>query len=324
MATKRSELIDSENASYYHLVSRCVRRAFLCGVDEESGHSYEHRREWIEKRIIELADIFSIEVYGYAVMHNHYHLVVYSDPLAPQKWTDEEVAERWLRLFPGKLDDPKFALQRELKLRALIEDHSKLAEYRIRLGSLSWLMRCINEPIAKRSNKEDFVKGHFWESRFKSQVLLDEAAALACMAYVDLNPVRAGITTNLENSEFTSIHKRLRSISQEKLNQSVAAIAGKVRNRTMTIPLKNYIELVDWTGKYIVHADKAKIPANISSTLEGLNLNKDSWLNELKCYRSNYYRAIGPIHLLLEYTNKIKQTWVKGISNIRSLYLPPG
>jgi putative transposase len=71
MATRRSDLIDSENAGFYHLISRCVRRTFLCGFDEESGRDYEHRREWIESRILSLAKLFSIEVYGYAVMHNH-------------------------------------------------------------------------------------------------------------------------------------------------------------------------------------------------------------------------------------------------------------
>lgn len=106
MAIKRSELIDSESAGYYHLTTRCVRRAFLCGVDKEINQSYEHRRQWIENRIVALADIFSIEVYSYAVMHNHYHLVVYSDPLGPNQWSDLEVAKRWLKLYPGKLNNP--------------------------------------------------------------------------------------------------------------------------------------------------------------------------------------------------------------------------
>ena len=321
MAIKRSVLIDSENGCYYHLISRCVRRAFLCGVDEETGQSYEHRRTWIENRILELADIFSIEIYSYAVMHNHYHLVVYSDPQGPNHWSDIEVAERWLKLFPGKLTDPKFKSLREMRLRAIVADKDLLVEYRKRLGSLSWLMRCINEPIAKRSNQEDFVKGHFWESRFKSQALLDEAAALTCMAYVDLNPIRAGLTQCLEASEHTSIQKRLIEMNEEDLNNAISAIAGSVRERTMTIPLKDYIELVEWACQSICHPGKASIPPHLASTFERLNLNQKSWLNQVQAYGSNYYRAVGNLQAILEQAQKLNQQWLKGINSIKLLYL---
>ena len=89
MAIKRSDLIDNETPGFYHLISRCVRRACLCGIDEETGISYEHRREWIEGRILKLAELFSIEVYSHAVMQNHYHLVVYFDPKAPWRSTSD-------------------------------------------------------------------------------------------------------------------------------------------------------------------------------------------------------------------------------------------
>ena len=323
MAIKRSDLIDSDNAGYYHLISRCVRRAFLCGVDEETGQSYEHRRAWIENRILELAGIFSIEVYSYAVMHNHYHLVIYSDPQGPNHWSDTEVAERWLKLFPGKLNSPKFKSLREMRLRAIVVDKDLLVEYRKRLGSISWLMRCINEPIAKRSNQEDFVKGHFWESRFKSQALLDEAAALTCMAYVDLNPIRAGLTQQLDTSEHTSIQKRLTDMKEEDLNNAIPAIAGSVRERTMTIPLKNYIELVEWTGQLICHPGKASIPPHLASTFERLNLNQKSWLNQVQTYGNNYYRAVGSLQTILKQARKLNQRWLKGINAIKHLYLEP-
>jgi putative transposase len=163
MAIKRSELIDPDNAGYYHLISRCVRRTFLCGKDPETNIDYDYRRLWIENRILELADYFSIEVFSYAVMHNHYHLVVYSDPKLPQTWSDLNVADKWLKVFPGKFNDPKFKTQRDLKIQAIVKDPELLAVYRERLGSLSWLMRRINEPLAKISNAEELCKGHFWD-----------------------------------------------------------------------------------------------------------------------------------------------------------------
>jgi len=113
-------------------------------------------------------------------------------------------------------------------------------------------MRRINEPLAKIANAEDFCKGHFWESRFSSQALLDEGAALICMAYADLNPIRANIAKTLEDSEHTSIRKRIKTLTENELNGTLKAIAGKVKNRTMVLPLKDYIELVEWTGQAIV------------------------------------------------------------------------
>ncbi len=320
MAVKRSEQIDPENGGYYHLISRCVRRAFLCGKDPESGQDFNYRRQWIENRILELAKSFAIEVYSYAVMQNHYHLVVYSDPKLPESWSDLEVANRWLCAFPGKLNNPKFKQQRELRLQAIVADPDLLSKYRERLGSLSWLMRCINEPIAKRCNQEDFVKGHFWESRFKSQALLDEAAALTCMAYVDLNPIRAGIAKNLGESQHTSIKKRLKSLSESELQGAIKAIAGNVKNRTMTLKLNDYIELVEWTGKAIIYPDKASLPHHLSSTFSHMNIEQKQWLRQVQSYESRYHRFVGSFEILKAKTKELGQHWLKGITQAERLF----
>ncbi len=319
MAIKRSELIDNENAGYYHLTSRCVRRAFLCGVDKETGRSYEHRKDWIEKRILYLAKVFAIEVYAYAVMSNHYHLVVYSDPKAPKQWSDRDVAERWLKVYPSRLDNPKFKVQRENKLNAIVQDKEKLALYRERLGSLSWLMSRINEPIAKQSNREDFVTGHFWESRFKSQALLDEAALLTCMAYVDLNPIRAGMSKSLEDSNHTSIQSRVKSMTQEALTQSVKAISGEIKNRTMVLKLKDYVELVEWSGKSIAYPNKAKMPAHIESTLAHLNLQSHEWLGQVQHFGSQQGYFVGKLILLQQKAEELKKKWLKGFKTCRKM-----
>jgi len=321
MAIKRSELIDTENAGYYHLISRCVRRAFLCGKDPETHQDYDHRRQWIENRILELANYFAIEVYSYAVMHNHYHLVVYSDPKLPESWSDLEVAERWLKVFPGKLNNPKFKLQRDLRKQAIVSDPELLTTYRERLGSLSWLMRRINEPLAKLANAEDYCKGHFWESRFKSQALLDEAAALTCMAYVDLNPIRAGIATSLKDSDHTSIKKRTNHLTQAQLECTIQSLTGQVKNRTMSLSLKDYIELVDWTGQAIVYPDKAKLPSNLSNTFAHLNIQQDNWLGQVQRFGGNYHRFVGCIEKMKRKTEALGQQWLKGITQIQKLYL---
>ena len=155
---------------------------------------------------------------------------------------------------------------------------------------------------------------------FKSQALLDEAAALTCMAYVDLNPIRAGLTQQLDTSEHTSIQKRLIEMKEEDLNSAIQAIAGSVRERTMTIPLKDYIELVEWTGQSICHPGKASIPPHLASTFEHLNLNQKSWLNQVQTYGSNYYRAVGSVQAILEQARELNQHWLKGINAIKSLY----
>jgi len=100
MTYPRSQLVPPGSPGTYHCVSRCVRRAFLCGKDRYSGQSFEHRRQWIEDRLQQLAEVFAVSLWAYAVMSNHLHVVVQVLPDVATQWTDEEVADRWIRLFP--------------------------------------------------------------------------------------------------------------------------------------------------------------------------------------------------------------------------------
>ncbi len=205
MPQARKHLICLAETAYYHVTSRCVRRAFLCGKDTSSGRSYEHRRDWIETRVRVLASIFSIDICAYAIMSNHYHLVVKLDSASTAQWSDEEVIGRWTSLFRGPLLIQDYVRGRTLSAAEQSTLKDLASVYRQRLGSLSWFMKCLNEPIARRANAEDGCTGHFWEARFHSDPLRSDRALMAAMAYVDLNPIRARLAETPESSDYTSI-----------------------------------------------------------------------------------------------------------------------
>ncbi|MCF6264690.1 MAG: hypothetical protein L3J24_14040, partial [Xanthomonadales bacterium] len=203
MTLPRKQLISIEETPYYHIVSRCVRRAFLCGSDPLTNRCYEHRRKWIQERVKYLAGIFSIDICAYAVMHNHYHLVLKVN--STENWSNKQVLVYWAALCKLPRYCQQYLDSDDLGSVELEWVEEKIAIYRQRLMSISWFMKLLNQHIAIAANAEDQCTGHFWENRFKSQALLDESALLTCMAYVDLNPIRVAMARTPETSEFTSI-----------------------------------------------------------------------------------------------------------------------
>ena len=199
----------------------------------------------------------------------------------------------------------------------------KLQKYRQRFGSLSWFMSRLNEPLAKTSNTEDFAKGRFWESRYTSVALLDESAVLSCMAYVDLNPIRAGIVQELQVSLYTSIRKRLDDLplKPELLAQPIQPMAGSVESRAVNIKLQDYVELVEWAGKSIVHPNKAKMPAHINTLLSVMNLQPDNWLTQVQNFNKGSPHSIGCLAKLQDKALALKKKWIKGLSASRKLYI---
>jgi len=218
MALPRSTYVQEGQEGVYHCFSRCVRRAFLYGFDPLTGRDFSHRKVWMVDRLRYLAAIFAIEVCAYAILENHYHTILRTRPDIVALWSDREVATRWLTLFPRHRDLEGTPLPPDEKdIRALADCPERIAKLRRRLCSLSWFMGRLNEFIARAANKEDGVKGRFWESRFKCQVLLDDAAIAAGMVYVDLNLIRAGLAATPEKSDFTSIQERIRAWQNETM-----------------------------------------------------------------------------------------------------------
>ncbi len=308
MTRPRREQVSISDTPYYHIVSRCVRRGFLCGTDTSTGKCYKHRRSWIENRIRLLSSIFGIEIYAYAVMSNHLHIVVKLRPSLIDTLTPKEVAQRWSCLFKGTL-----LFQRSLNGDRLDEAQShavsdEIEKYRGRLSDLGWFMKCLNEPIARQANKEDGCTGHFWQARYKSQALLTEEAILSAMAYVDLNPVRAGMANTPETSHHTSIKERIapsfdlaeavkEQVAIESLLkfdlplQHLAKFEGSFNNAERTdimFTLDEYIALVDYTGRCARLDKRGAIPAHLPPILKRLNIDRKTWLNNTTSFEKNY------------------------------------
>ena len=283
MPTARADQVDLSVTPYYHCMARCVRRAYLCGKDAYSGRSFEHRREWVRERLRFLAGVFAIDVCAYAVMSNHLHVILHSDAARAAGWTEQQVVERYGTLHPTAKAEydglPRF------------QQRARRKTWRSRLSNLSWMMRALNEFIARRANKEDDVSGRFWEGRFKSQALLDEQGLLTCMAYVDLNPVRAGLAQSLEKSDFTSIQERLRQSRKRAYRGKASApnvlvpFAGEVASGegAACIPatLDAYVELLEWTGRQVARGKRGTIVGAPPRLLTEHGLSPDRWVTAL-------------------------------------------
>ncbi|MBT8069058.1 MAG: transposase [Gammaproteobacteria bacterium] len=307
MPEPRYRQVSVEDTPYYHCISRCVRRAFLCGSDPLTGFNFEHRRQWIVDRIKLMCSVFAVDLCAYAIMNNHYHIVVRINPAQVAEWTDEEVAHRWLQIFSGPLLMHQYLANSDLSRAELKCVAALFATWRERLADLSWLMRCINEPIARMANSEDHCTGRFWEGRFKSQALLDERALLACMAYVDLNPIRAAMAKTPERSDYTSVQERIEQPDSDSL-----VSFSEQGSDTLPFRLKDYLELVDWGGREVKRNKRGYIPAAAPPILDRLQMNAAAVLKYLARGDLSSPVALGPVSMLRAFAASIGRKFIKG------------
>ena len=310
MTLARKYLIAPEDTPYYHVMSRCVRRAFLCGVDKYSGNNYEHRRGLIVERIKFLTTVFNIDVCAYAVMSNHYHLVLKIN--STENWDEKQVFAYWSQLckLPKVCQD---FMKNDAQSKPVLALVYLLADkYRKRLMSISWFMKMLNENIARQANLEDKVTGCFWEGRFKSQALLDERALITCMVYVDLNPIRATMARSPEGSDYTSIQARIKSKTSNLLNLGFD-------EDDIPYNLTDYLDLVDSTGRAVLVNKSGFIPSDLPPMLNRLGLDETTWLDELNQFKFQRNKAVGTVQQLKNFIENIKQKIKADLSLIPAL-----
>ncbi|AOW76148.1 transposase [Colwellia sp. PAMC 20917] len=322
MPKPRSQQISLLDTPYYHICSRTVRKAFLCGVDKETGVSFEHRRRWIEKRLFTLSQVFSIDICAYAVMHNHLHIVLHVDSEPIERWSTDEVLQRWHQLFKGTLLTQRYSNKQPLDKCQLATVESTAEIYKQRLIDISWFMRSLNEPIARQANREDQCTGHFWEGRFKSQALLDEGALLSCMAYVDLNPIRAGIAVTPEQSDFTSIQRRIKAAITGEQPTCLLPFTGNESHQKSTgagihFSLQDYLTLVDETGR-LLRDKRGAIDTTTVNILARLHINDESWLKLTTDFETIFTGAVGTAEHLCEFSEHVGLQRTHGIANAQA------
>lgn len=360
MTRPRSTLVSLSDTPWYHVVCRCVRRAYLCGEDGITGESYEHRRGWIVERVKQLAGVFAIDVAAYAVMSNHYHLVLRVDARRSREWSREEVLCRWTQLFDGPLLVRRFLSGQgegldEASLKVIDE---WVEVYRARLVDLSWFMRVLNETIARQANAEDNVTGRFWEGRFKSQALLDEQAILTAMAYVDLNPIRAGMAETPEDSAHTSVAERMAELKPEQKKQHVH-VPERLPATSLSLPtgatpmpalrkeahlaqlplqplmpfdgtsrlsaaipfaLDDYLELVDATGRCL-HPDKrGMIAGHVPRLLQRLEIDPERFIDCAANLLHQFGSAIGAPAQLTDLCVQRQVKYLRGMHAAREAF----
>ena len=352
MTVARSEIVADGVDGIYHCISRCVRRAFLCGEDPYTGRSFEHRKAWIEARLKVLADSFAIQICAFAIMSNHLHVVLRTRPDLAENWSDEEAARRWLLVFPKrKTGDGKPEQPSPGEIKALCREAPGIDVIRRRLGSVSWFMRSLNENIARRANREDGCKGRFWEGRFKCQALLDESALLACMTYVDLNPVRAGAAPTPETSPYTSAFLRIRARQAREMTNN--KVPGRIHKnieeketdtaindtwsgadqwlcpfesdgegqnqRLLDLTLDQYLDILDWTGRQLRERGQS-IPENHKPILDRLKIDPEKWLDTVNNYGRIFYRAAGREKNMRQAASALGVQWLRGVNAGRKAF----
>jgi hypothetical protein len=303
MTVARSQLVDVDVTPWYHVISKTVRGAELLRQGDED------RKRWIEHRLQFLGEIFAMDVAGYAVMDNHFHALVRLDPQRIDDWTDEEAVRRWAKLYPprGKNRQPLKPVSNWVQQK--LADGKFVGRVRQRLGSLSWFMKCLKEPLARLANKSDSQTGAFWQSRFKSIAVLGEEALLATCAYIDLNPVAAGLAPVPEDSEHTSLKTRvdhcrskgrLADLQAARQSSAVAVQASRglesglwlcpIEDRRRQgsdrpglmegLSLGSYLQIVDYTSR-LVRQGKARVSPAVDSILNRLGTSSEIWAHNL-------------------------------------------
>jgi hypothetical protein len=323
----RAEVFDPAEIAIVHTMARTVRRCYLLGADPVTQKNYDHRKDWIETKLQHLAATMGIDLLAFALMSNHCHLILRSRPDVVANWSDDEVARRWLLLCPlrkvpssdNNSDEYVAAEPTTAELNAIRSNPVRLAQVRSRLSDISWWMRLLCQHVAQRANREEGDGlGKFWQSRFKAVRILDEATLLACSAYVDLNPIRAALAERLEDSQYTSVKRRIETLKQEThgahpppssddflspvcVDEARDPIGPHPSSHSprcsdkgyLPMSSEEYLQLLDWTARQVRQDKPGSTPEDLPPILERLGLEPKVFTDQVRLFGRMFSAAAG-------------------------------
>ncbi len=267
---------------------------------------------------------FAIDIVSFAVMSNHFHVILRNRPDLVKAYSDEEVIRRWWMICPlhRRADGSPTEID-QMYLTSQLKDRDRLEELRGRLSSISWLLRLWTYKLARRANLESGTRGHFWEGRFNSRRLEDELALLVCMGYVELNPLRARMCASLECSEYTSVYLRIQAMSGESVNEAdgahgdvyfadawlaplhlpqddrlgpCAVPCGGPRasdKGVLPLALDEYLDLLNWTANCLTEDTRMEVvPDVLEPVWERLGFVDHNWLETVKDFDERMRRWV--------------------------------
>lgn len=172
---------------FYYKV-KCIRFGFLDGIDSATGHDYSHRRLWLSEHLALLLSVFCIDVVGFKIQPNQYHVILSCNEREAQTLSRHEVIVRWRQLYKGPKAIDNYVAGNVLS-RADRETLAATAEqWRGYLTNTGRLLGHLHQSIAHRVNREEDCRGRFWEGRSTGQMISSQASLNALLTELDAEP----------------------------------------------------------------------------------------------------------------------------------------
>lgn len=263
MTIARNKQILLEKTQYYHCVSRCVRGACLSGKDPYSGHTVDHRSEWLQNIALDLSDSFCINIAGFCILPDGYQLVLFVNLAEAASISDLEVARRYRRIYRGSAVVKRFANGEQLSPDDQEILSTELGQLRQILTSIGKFMGYLNQTIARWANDENDIRGPFWHRRYASRAIESADQLVTTLVDTDMASFRSGHAVLPEEARFSGLACRL-SANGRRLMPFSTDNSTPWRKDLGVLPLsfRSYLQLIDQKSRTVTWQNRRSVEAD--------------------------------------------------------------